>query len=331
MDTIPKHLKRFFKRSVLSLSLMLCFMMTGAQAQDFPVRPISLVVPVSPGGIVDLAGRLAAQALTEQLGQTVVVENRAGASANIGTSFVAQSKPDGYTLLASYSLYHTVNPLLFDGLKWDLSSFQAIGRIAVTPSIVVVHPSLPVNTLDAFIAYAKQRPGDIRFASQGIGSVAHLGTELLKRSTGIAMTHVPYKGSAPAMQDLIAGRVQFFITAPAAVLGYIQQGSLRALAIASAARHPMFPDVPTTAEQGYPDLQLEPWVGLFAPAGTDARVVAKLSSALERGLTRPDVVAKANGVGAQITFQPPAELDRTIAREHGDWAALVKAANIRME
>jgi len=308
-----------------------CCVTPAIYAQDFPAKPISLVVPVSTGGIVDLAGRLAAQALTQQLGTSVVVENRAGASANIGMTWVAQAQPDGYTLLASYALYHTVNPLLFSDLKWGLSSFTAIGRIAVTPSIVVVHPSLPVTSLDAFVTWARQHPGEVRFASQGVGSVAHLGSELLKSSTGITMTHVPYKGSAPAMQDLIAGRVQFFITAPAAVLGYIQQGRLRALAVASTTRHPMFPDVPTAAEQGYPALQLEPWVGLFAPAGTPQPIVDKLAAALAQGLAQPDIVAKGQGAGAAITFQPPGALTRTVAREHAAWAELVQAANISIE
>jgi len=269
--------------------------------------------------------------LAGQLKETVVVENRAGASANIGATHVAQAKPDGYTLLASYSLYHVVNPLLFDNLKWRPESFVPIGRVVVTPSVVVVHPSLPVHSLKEFVDYAKKHPGEISFASQGTGSVAHLGTELLKQNTGIEMVHVPYKGSGPAMQDLVAGRVQFFVTAPPAVMAHVQQGRLRALAIAGPERHPMMPDVPTSVEQGFPDFQLDPWVGLFAPAGTPDAVVHTLASALEKGVAQPEIVARAKGAGASISFQSPEELAKTVEQERAYWAALVKAANIKIE
>ena len=316
---------------VLLWAAAAAFGATAVQAQEFPNRAITVVVPVSTGGIVDLAGRRAADALASQLGQAVVVENRSGASANIGATHVAQAKPDGYTLLSSYSLYHVVNPLLFNNLQWKLSSFTPVGRVAVTPSVVVVHPSLPVHTLQEFIDYAKKRPGEISFASQGTGSVAHLGSELLKQNTGIEMVHVPYKGSSPAMQDLVAGRVQFFVTAPPAVMGHVQQGRLRALAIAGNTRHPMLPDVPTSVEQGFPDFQLDPWVGLFAPAGTPDAVVRKLASALEKGLAQPNLVERAKGAGADISFQSPEALGRTVAQEHDYWAKLVKAANIKIE
>ena len=307
------------------------FSATGALAQDFPSKAITVVVPVPPGGVVDLAGRLAAEALAGELKSSVVVDNKAGASANIGATYVAQAKPDGYTLLASYSLYHEVNPLLFNNLKWRPESFVPIGRVVVTPSVVVVHPSLPVHSLKEFVEYVKKNPGAVSFASQGTGSVAHLGSELLKLDTGIEMVHVPYKGSGPAMQDLVAGRVQFFITAPPAVMGYVQQSRLRALAIAGSERHPMLPDVPTSVEQGFPNFQLNPWVGLFAPADTPDAVVRKLAAALEKGLTQPKAIESAKAAGASVSFQPPQELAKSVAQGRAYWAALIKAANIKIE
>ncbi|MGD9945492.1 MAG: Bug family tripartite tricarboxylate transporter substrate binding protein [Burkholderiaceae bacterium] len=310
------------------LSLLCPLAVSVANAQSFPSRPISIVVPVSPGGIVDLAGRLAAEALSNSLNQSVVVENRPGASANIGYAHVAQAKPDGYTLLASYSLYHVVNPLIFSKLSWKPESFTPVGRVATTPSVVVVPTSLPVNNLKEFVEYAKKNPGAISFASQGSGSVSHLGSELLKQATGIEMVHVPYKGSGPAMQDLIAGRVQFFVTAPPAVLGHIQQGRLRALAIAGSERHALLPDVPTSVEQGFPAFQLNPWVSVFAPAGTPAAEIRKLSQALEAGLKQPDLVARGKRAGAEIDYQAPDALAKTVQDEGAHWAVVVKAAKI---
>lgn len=318
-----------FKQWICSAVAML--VSVGAAAQPFPSRPITLVVPVATGGIVDLSGRVAAEALTSQLGQSVVVENRPGASANIGYAYVSQAKPDGYTLLASYSLYHEVNPLIFKNLSWSPDSLVPVGRVAVTSSVVVVPASLPVRDLKEFVAYAKQHPGAVSFASQGSGSVSHLGSELLKQTTKIEMVHVPYKGSAPAMQDLVAGRVQFFVTAPPAVLGHVQQGRLRALAIAGPQRDPLLPDVPTAAEQGFPDFQLIPWVGLFAPAGTPKEHIEHLARALRAGLEQPALVAKAKGAGADISYLPPEALAQTVKQESAHWAEVVKAANITVE
>ncbi|MGE0802668.1 MAG: Bug family tripartite tricarboxylate transporter substrate binding protein [Lautropia sp.] len=303
----------------------------AANAQTFPARPITIVVPVAPGGIVDLAGRVAAEALSTSLKQSVVVDNRPGASANIGYAHVAQARPDGYTLLASYSLYHVVNPLLFTKLAWKPESFTPIGRVATTPSVVVVPASLPVRDLKAFVDYAKQNPGAISFASQGTGSVSHLGSELLMQATGIKMVHVPYKGSGPAMQDLVAARVQFFVTAPPAVLGQIQQGRLRALAIAGAERHALLPDVPTSVEQGFPTFRLDPWVSLFAPAGTPAAELRTLSQALASGLKNPELAARSKQAGAEIDYLGPEALARAVQDERTHWAAVVKSAGITAE
>ncbi len=302
-----------------------------ATAQDFPSRPISIIVPVPPGGIVDLAARLAAEPLTKALGQAAVVENRAGASGNIAYQLVAAAKPDGYTLLASYSMYHVGNPSMFSGLRWSADSFKPVGMVAVAPNVVVVHPSVPVNNLKELVDYAKKNPGMLNYASQGSGSIPHVGTELFKQMNGVDMVHVPYKGSGPAIQDVLSGQVQLFVTTPPSVLGHVQQGRLRAIAVASDARHPLLPDVPTSAEQGMPDFKLDAWVALFAPAGTPDDVVAKLSDALAGSLDSPEVRSRAAQAGITARPMASAELGKTVADDTEYWSKVIKAANIRAD
>ena len=304
---------------------------TLAMAQDFPSRPISIIVPVPPGGIVDMAARLAGDPLTQVLGQSVVVENRAGASGNIAYGMVAGAKPDGYTLLASYSMYHVGNPSMFSGLRWNADSFKPVGMVAVAPNVVVVHPSLPVTSLKELVDYARKNPGKLNYASQGSGSIPHVGTELFKQMNEVDMVHVPYKGSGPAIQDVLSGQVQLFITTPPSVLGHVKQGRLRAIAVASDVRHPLLPDVPTSAEQGMPNFKLDAWVALFAPAGTPDAVVAKLSDALVKSLDTPEARNRAAQAGITARPMASAELGRTVAADTDYWSKVIKAANIRAD
>ncbi|MGP1615219.1 MAG: Bug family tripartite tricarboxylate transporter substrate binding protein [Pollutimonas bauzanensis] len=304
------------------------FFIQGAAAQDFPTRPITIVVPVPPGGIVDMAARLASEPLTQALHQSVVVDNRTGASGNIAYGYVAQAAHDGYTLLASYSMYHAGNPSLFTDMRWNAKSFSPVAMVAVAPHVVVVHPSLPVHSLKELVAYAKAHPGEVNYASQGSGSVPHVGTELLKQMTATDMVHVPYKGSGPAIQDVLSGRVQLFITTPPSVIGHIQQGKLRAIAVASASRHPMLPDVPTSAEQGFANFELDAWVSLFAPAGTPQAVIDKLAGALEIGLAKPETIEKARAAGIEVRYQSPQELGKTVEADTKHWSAVIKSAGI---
>ncbi|CAM3623918.1 ABC transporter substrate-binding protein [Bordetella sputigena] len=297
-------------------------------ANDFPNHPITIIVPVPPGGIVDLAARLTTEQLGTALGQPVVVDNRAGASGNIAYALVAAARPDGYTLLASYSMYHAGNPSMFNGLRWNTGSFKPVGMVAVSPHVVTVHPSLPVHNLKELVAYAKAHPGEINYASQGSGSVPHVGTELFKQMTGTDMIHVPYKGSGPAIQDVLSGRVQLFITTPPSVIGHIQNGRLRAIAIAGAARHPMLPDVPTAAEEGFPGFELDAWVALFAPAGTPDAVIEKISAALGKGLREPSVIKTAEEAGVRVNYQDPQQLGETVAKDTAHWSQVIKSANI---
>jgi tripartite-type tricarboxylate transporter receptor subunit TctC len=313
-------------RKLMALSLALLAPL--AAAQNFPTHPITIVVPVPPGGIVDLAARLTSEPLSTALGQSVVIDNRAGASGNIAYALVAAAPPDGYTLLASYSMYHVGNPSMFTGLRWSAESFKPVGMVAVAPHVVTVHPSLPVHNLKELVAYAKAHPGEINYASQGSGSVPHVGTEMFKQMTGTDMVHVPYKGSGPAIQDVLSGRVQLFVTTPPSVIGHVQTGRLRAIAVAGAARHPMIPDVPTAAEQGYPGFELDAWVALFAPAGTPDAVVQKISAALEAGLQKPEVIKTAEEAGVRVSYQDPAQLGQTVSKDTAHWSQVIKSANI---
>lgn len=318
---------------MLRTLIAVLFAMAGtlAMAQDFPSRPISIIVPVPPGGIVDMAARLAGDPLTQALGQSVVVENRAGASGNIAYGLVAGAKPDGYTLLASYSMYHVGNPSMFSGLRWTADSFKPVGMVAVAPNVVVVHPSLPVTSLKELVDYARKNPGKLNYASQGSGSIPHVGTELFKQMNEVDMVHVPYKGSGPAIQDVLSGQVQLFITTPPSVLGHVKQGRLRAIAVASDIRHPLLPDVPTSAEQGMPNFKLDAWVALFAPAGTPDAVVAKLSDALVKSLDTPEARNRAAQAGITARPMASAELGRTVAADTDYWSKVIKAANIRAD
>jgi len=303
-----------------------------ANAQSFPDRPIALVVPNPPGGLVDTSARLLSEPLTRVIGQTVVVDNKPGASGNIAYQYVANSKPDGYTLLISYSGYHVGNPALMDKLPWDpIKDFAPIALLTVSTNVIAVHPSIPVNNLKEFIAYAKANPGKLNYASQGNGSVSHIGTEMFKQTTGVDMVHVPYKGSGPAIQDVLAGQVQVFISTPPSLMQHIQSGKLKGLAVTGKNRHPGMPNVPTTAEAGLPSFQLESWVGLFAPAGTPAPVVAKLTESVKKSLALPEVKERADAAGVELRYLTPAQTEALVQKELPYWSKVIKSAHITLD
>ena len=259
-------------RCLVAFMALFAFSMP-AHAQTFPTKPITLVVPAPPGGVVDATGRLLGEAMSRQLGQPVVIDNRGGASGNIGYSHVARAPGDGYTLLTSYSAFHLGNPSLFPKPGWAQSDFVPIAMAAVATNVIAVHPSIPANTLGELIAYLKSNPDKVSYASQGSGSLAHVGTEIFKAQTSTSILHVPYRGSGPAIQDMLSGQVQLFITTPPSVMQHIQAGKLKGIAVTGKSRHPGLPQVPTTAEAGLPGFELEGWVALFAPAGpTQSRV-----------------------------------------------------------
>ena len=302
-----------------------------ASAQTFPNKPITLVVPAPPGGVVDATGRLLGEAMSRQLGQPVVIDNRGGASGNIGYSHAARATGDGYTLLTSYSAFHLGNPSLFPKPGWAQSDFVPIAMAAVATNVIAVHPSIPANTLGELIAYLKANPDKVSYASQGSGSLAHVGTEIFKAQTATSIVHVPYRGSGPAIQDMLSGQVQLFITTPPSVMQHIQAGKLKGIAVTGKSRHPGLPQVPTTAEAGLPGFELEGWVAIFAPAATPVDVVNRLAAAVKASVETPDVISKAKAAGLEIRFLPPAALQDLVRAETAGWANTIKSANITVQ
>lgn len=317
---------------LLATTLIAATAFSTQAATDFPNRTITMVVPNPPGGLVDTSARIVAEPLGAELGKTVVVENKDGGSGNIAYQAVARAKPDGYTLLVSYSAYHVGNPNLSNNLPWAPKDFVPVGLITVSSNVIAVNPSkVKATTLAEFIEEVKQAPGTINYASQGVGSLSHLGTEVFSQQTGASMIHVPYRGSGAAIKDVLAGNVQVFITTPPSVMGHVQANKLRALAVTSAKRHPMLADVPTTAEAGLPGYQLESWVGLFAPAGTPQPVIDKLAASVEAALKQPSALRNAQAAGIEVRFEGPAALQARVETELAYWKRTVKDAGITAE
>ncbi len=302
-----------------------------AAAQAYPSKPIRIVVPYPPGGTTDILTRLLGQKLTEAWGQQVIIDNRAGASGNIGAEAVVRSPGDGYTLLSA-STVHTVNPSLYSKLAYDpLKDFTAITLLAQVANILVVHPSLPVRSVKEFIAFAKKRPGQLNYSSAGNGSAPHLTAEMFKTSTGVNIVHVPYKGAAPAMTDLLAGHVMLtFATAPSGV-PHVQAKRLRALGVSSATRIPALPEVPTIAEAGVPGYEAIGWNGLTGPAGLPQAVIDKLNAETVKILKAPDVSKRLNELGLEPRTSTPAEFSSFLKAEVVKWAKVVKDSGARVD
>ena len=316
-------LGRFFA----TLTGLLCI--ASAHAQTFPSRPVTLIVPVPPGGILDYVARLVAPPLSKALGQPVVVENKSGASGNIAATYVARAKNDGYTMLVGYSMFHVGNPTMFSQLQWDpLRGFSSVAMLAVSPHLVAVHPSLPVNNLQELVNYARANPGKVNYGTPGNGSVPHVGVELFKQLTKVNFTQVPYKGSGPMMIDVISGQVQMTVATPPSVMSHIQAGKLRGLAIAAKKRSPLMPEVPTTAEAGFPGFELEAWVALFAPAGTPPEAVKRLTDAVKQVLDTEEVKKAATASGIEARHMTPAQLDQVVKTDLEYWSKVIREAKI---
>ncbi|HWP86299.1 MAG TPA: tripartite tricarboxylate transporter substrate binding protein [Burkholderiales bacterium] len=312
--------------------LLCVFTFSAACAQPYPVKPVRLVVTYTAGGPADIAARALAQKLAEMWGQQVVVDNRAGAGGIIGTELVAKAAPDGYTLLHGTAAGLIINPLLVKKLPYDtFRDFAPVSMVVIVPQLLVTHPALPATTLKELIALAKARPGALNYASVGIGSPNHLGMELLKSMAGIDMVHVPYKGATPAMADLIAGQVQLAFNGMASVLPQIASGKMKAIAIGSARRSPAAPDVPTVAEAGLPGFEYVAWNGNFAPAGTPAALVNRLSADIRKALAAPDVVQRLASLGSEPGGNTPAEFAAYVKADHARWARVVQAVGLKAE
>ena len=302
-----------------------------AQA-DYPSKPIRLVVPFPPGGTTDILARAVAQKLTEAWGQQVIVDNRPGAGGNIGSDLVAKAAPDGYTLLMGTVGTHAINPSLYARMPYDAQKdFAPVILVASVPNVLEVDPSLPVHTVQELIAYARANPGKLNFASSGNGTSIHLSGELFKAMTGVKMTHVPYKGSAPALADLVGGQVQLMFDNLPSSLGLIKGGKLRAIAVTSTARSSALPDVPTLAESGLPGYEASSWFGVLAPARTPPAIIAKLNAAIDAWLASPEAKDKLASQGAVAAGGTPADFAHWIAGETVKWAKVVKASGAHID
>ncbi|MFM7012299.1 MAG: Bug family tripartite tricarboxylate transporter substrate binding protein [Betaproteobacteria bacterium] len=304
-----------------------------AHASDaFPNKPIRFIVPYAAGGATDTTARLVSKELTAILGQPVVVENKAGAGGNIGTDYVAKSTPDGYTMLLAYTGPMAINPSLYDSLPFKpQQDFAPVTLLAQAPQILGVHPSIPATTVEEFVAYAKANPNTLFFGSSGNGGADHLAGELFKMLTGAQITHVPYKGGAPALADLVAGRTQLqFMTIPASI-GHIQAGRIRPLAILDKKRYPLFPNVPTISEAGVKNYDVNNWYGVVVAAGTPEPIVNKLNSALIKALRSDEVQARFSGLGLVPVSNTPKEFQSFIATESARWAEIIRVSGASLK
>jgi tripartite-type tricarboxylate transporter receptor subunit TctC len=318
------------RRRLLLAGAALTVAMPDARAQDYPNRPIRIVVPLAAGGMADILARVIAQKLTEG-GHTALVENRTGGSGVIGADAVAKSAPDGYTLLmglhATQAILVHLQKLPYDPAK----DFAPVIHVATVPNVLLVNNAVPATSLKELVAYAKANPGKLTFASQGNGSTGHMIGEQFKVMAGIDLTHVPYRGAAPASQDLLAGHVSMLFDIVPLAVSNLQSGKVRALAVCAPSRVKVLPDVPTIAEAGLPGMEAGAWFGLFAPAGTPAAAVAWLNREAQKAFAAPEARERFAGQGAALPLETPEAFGKHVSAEAERWGALIKRAGIKME
>ena len=304
-----------------------------ARAADYPTRPIKLVVPYAAGGPTDVLGRIVGEYLGRDLKQVVVVENKAGAQGAIGAEAVARSDPDGYTLFVTAASIFVLNPLLYKKLPYDPArDFRLLSVITDAPMIMEVNPSVPAKTIAEFVAYAKTNPGKLNFGSAGTGGTVHLAGEMFKQMAGVEMTHVPYKGAGPALQDLLSGNIQLMFDTLGTALPPVKSGMLRALAVSSTERIPDLPDLPTIAESGYPDYAVSVWYGIAAPSKVPDDIAGKIKASLDRALNDEAFRASLVRIGfPPLRVKSQAEIDRFVDTDRARWAGVVKALNISLD
>lgn len=303
-----------------------------AVAQDYPSKPIKLVVPFAPGGVTDTSGRIIAEALSKRLGQTVIVENQAGASGNIGTTRVAQSAPDGYTLLLGFDGTMAINPHVFAKTGFDgPKDFAPITKIGDATLILVAHPSVPAKDLQALVAYSKTVAGGLSYGTSGNGGTPHLAGEMLKQRSGAALTHIPYKGGGQALQDVLGGQIPLVYTAIAGALPMVKAGRVNAIAVSSAKRDAALPNVPTMKESGFPDMVVDSWVALLAPAKTPMAIIERLQRETAAALAQPEVRERLLGLGINPVGNSAEEFAAQWRADLVKYEAVVKAAGIKAE
>jgi tripartite-type tricarboxylate transporter receptor subunit TctC len=329
-------LLNFLSRRSLALAstaALLGFASAGAFAQGpaFPSKPITMVVPFPPGGPTDLVARVLAQKLGEQMGQSILVDNRGGANGNIGAQLVAKATADGYTILYNTSSI-TLSPALYKSVSYDVQKdFAPVALVAVVPLALVVHPSIPANNVKEFVAYAKAHPGKLSYGSAGNGNVTHLGAFQFVQANGIEATHVPYKGSAPADVDLVGGQIQFMTDTVNSVMSFVRDKRMKMLAVTTAKRMTLFPDVPTLAESGMPGFEVGAWQGVMVPTGTPQAVVDKLNAEIVKALNSPDVRQRLALQGAEPLGSTPQEYGAYVKKELARWAGVVKATGVTLD
>ena len=322
-------LPRFFIAIAAAIALAASGLASG---ETYPAKPIHFIVPYPAGGPLDTVARLLGQKVSESVRQPVIVENKPGAGGNIGADLVAKSPPDGYTILMGAVATHAINPTLYAHIPYDpVKDFAPVTQVASTPNVLVVNPSLPVASVKEFIAYAKAHPDALNFGSGSTGSAGHLAGELFKAMAGVRMVHVPYKGAGPAMQDLIGGRIQLMFDNLASSLAQMRAGRVKALAVTTAKRSALAPELPTIAESGLPGFDISTWFGVFAPGGTPRDIVERLHAEFVKALADPAVRETMLKLGAEPVGNTPAEFAAYIQSEAGKYAEVVRASGARVD
>jgi len=320
------------RRFPAALAFVIVLGWTGYASGQYPNRPVRIVVPFPPGGAVDILARTIAQIISKPLGQNIVVDNRVGGAGAIGSELAAKSAPDGYTLLMGSTTTISINPALFSKLPYDpLKAFVPVTLVAFVPHLLVINAGIPAGNLKEFIAYAKARPGQVNYASAGNGTPHHIAGEMFKQITGLNMVHVPYKGTGPALPELIGGQVSFMSVEILAALPHVKSGRLRAMGIATAARNPTAPDIPTVSEAGVPGFEVTSWYGVLAPTGTPKQITARLASVIASAVATPDLREKLSAMGATPVGNTPEEFGAHMRRESIKWAKAVKESGAHVD
>lgn len=312
-----------------SLGLIVGALVTSAPAQaQYPDHPVKIVVPLSAGGVTDIVARLIGQQLAESLGQTFVIENKTGAGGAIGAEAVATAKPDGYTLIMGTVSSHAINPSVYKALRYNnITDFAPISLVAEGPNLLVVNPSVPANNVKELIAWIKANPGKVSYGSTGTGTSTHLAAELFKQMTGVDMVHIPYRGSAPMMTDLVSGQVQLAFDNMPTALAQVKAGKLKAIAVTSPNRWALEPKIPTVSES-LPGFQIVSWQGLFAPAKTSPEIVGKLSTEVQKILLKPEIIKRFQELGTNAKGMSPKDFATFVRSETEKWARVTKSAGI---
>jgi tripartite-type tricarboxylate transporter receptor subunit TctC len=312
--------------------LALAFCLTGASAQQYPDRPLHLIVPFPPGGGADTLARTVMPRVEKALGQPIVIENKPGAGGNIGAEHVARAAPDGYTLLYGTNGTHAINASLYRNLRFDpVKDFVPVTRMTTIAAMLIVNPKFPANSVEDLVRYAKANPGKVNFASAGNGTTSHLAGELFKTMAAIDIVHVPYRGGALAVTDLMSGQVQMMIDVMPNVIPLVKDNRLRGLAVSTATRFPGMPEYPTISESGLPGFESSAWDGVLAPAGTPEPIIRKLNAAIRQALTDPELVATLRSRGARPVAGTPEDFARHIADSTRKWAAVVRASGAKID